>query len=82
VRAHKLTDRAESAFRSLDPEERCAVALVIEAMKDEDAPLVGPDDFTLVRGPSVVGRRVSGTDLVVCYMPLGLLVVVVDILRR
>jgi hypothetical protein len=65
----------------LTPEEARAVAAVIAELMDDRIPLVRPGDLTVDLGMQVMGRRVPGTGLVVCYVPGGDMVGVVNIRR-
>lgn len=58
-----------------------AVVLVLRSLMDETRPLVGPEDRSVRRGVLVMGRPAPGTDLVVCYVPGGDAVTVVDLIR-
>lgn len=82
MRRYELRGAARSAFNLLDGAQRAAVSTVIAEMMDEGVPLVGPGDFAIVHGSSIMGRAVSETDLVICYVPAGDDVFVVNIRRR
>jgi hypothetical protein len=59
-----------------------AVIRVLRELADERAPLPGPQDHAVDLPPSVVGRPVPGTDLVICYIPAGNEVYVIAVLKR
>jgi hypothetical protein len=82
VRRYELRSAARSGFHLLDGAERAAVSAVIAGMMDERVPLVGAHDFAITHGSSIMGRAVPGTNLVVCYVPAGDEVFVVNIRRR
>lgn len=48
---------------------------------DARLPLPGPEDRAVDLPPSVVGRPVPGTNLVLCYIPAGNEVYVLAIMR-
>lgn len=56
------------------------VIAVLRELSDERVPLVGQADFAVPHGPTLLGRPVLGTGLVVCYIPAGNDVIVVDLL--
>ena len=73
---------ARRALERTGPDLRRAVVDVIAEMLDEDVPLVRPGDFSVTRGPQIMARPVPGTDLAVHYVPAGVHVFVVDIVRH
>jgi hypothetical protein len=60
--------------------EHDGVIDVLRNLADERVPLVGPGDHAVPHGPTLVGRAVPGTSLVICYIPAGDNVIVVDLL--
>jgi hypothetical protein len=54
---------------------------VIAELIDDTVPLVRPGDVAIVHGASIMGRRVPGTDLLVCYVPAGEDVFLVNVQR-
>lgn len=82
MRALVLTDRAHGAFDTLAPSgaPRKALARVIAELMDDRVALVRSTDLSVTHGSTIVGRRVPGTDLVVCYVPAGDQVFVVNVL--
>lgn len=82
MRTYELTGAARDVLRTLGPDARRAVAAVIAELMDDHVPLVGPNDFSVTRGSQIMGRAVPGADLVVCYVPAGNHLFVVDITRR
>lgn len=57
------------------------VVRVLRTLADESVSLVGPEDRAVPHGITIMGRPVPGTDLVVCYVPAGTDVSVVDLVR-
>jgi hypothetical protein len=82
VRSYELMPDARRAFERVGPDLRRAVVDVIAEMLDEDVPLVRPGDFSVTRGPQIMARPVRGTDLAVYYLPAGVHVFVVDVVRQ
>jgi hypothetical protein len=60
--------------------EHDSVIGVLRDLADRRVHLVGPSDYAVPHGPTLVGRPVPGTGLVVCYIPAGDDVIVVDLL--
>lgn len=82
MRVLHLRDVARDAIHALAPRgtpERAAVMAVIRSLMDDRIPLVGPEDRSIVHGPFIMGRRVPGTALLVCYVPAGNEVFVVNV---
>ena len=79
-----LMEKAHSAFDALAPSgaPRKALAGVIAELMDDGVPLVRPGDLSVLHGSAIMGRPVPGTDLVVCYVPGGEQVFVVNIRRH
>ena len=80
-----VSPRAERAWGLLavpGTPEREALERVIYSLMDERVPLVGPEDRAIEHGSSVMGRLVPGTDLVVCFVPAGPEVYVINLVRR
>jgi hypothetical protein len=82
VRSYELTGNFRTAYGLLAAAERVAVSAVVAELMDDHVPLVRPDDFSVLHGASIMGRGVPGTDLVVCYVPGGEQVFVVNLRRR
>lgn len=61
--------------------EHEALTGVLRSLVDESVPLVGPHDRSVPHGPLLMGRPVPGTDLVVCYVPAGNEVTLVNLVR-
>ena len=57
-----------------------AVVGVLRDLADERVPLVRSGDHAVPHAPTLMGRPVLGTGLVVCYIPAGDDVIVVDLL--
>jgi hypothetical protein len=81
VRDVYLRDRALVAYDALAEAEREALELALFRLMDEDIPLVGSDDRAVPYGPNVMGRPIPGTDLLVCYIPAGTALYVIDVVR-
>jgi hypothetical protein len=82
VRSYELTGNYRRAYGLLVAAERVAVSAVVAEFLDDRVPLVRPDDVSVLHGASIMGRRVPGTDLVVCYVPAGEQVFVVNLRRH
>lgn len=58
-----------------------ALVTVLRSLADESQGLVLPSDIAVPHGPTVMGRPVPGTSLVVCYVPAGMDVLVMDLIE-
>jgi hypothetical protein len=58
-----------------------AVLEVLITLSDERVHLVGLGDRVVPHGPRIMGRPVRGTEYVVCYIPVGNEVNVVDLVQ-
>ena len=82
MRSYTLSDAARASLRALEPARGQRVIAVIVEMLDEGVPLVRDTDFVVTRGPQIMARPVPGTDLAVQYVPAGVHVFVVDVVRH
>lgn len=85
MRLLHLSKKAQNAGQLLAPRgtpERAALARTLNELGDASIPLVGSGDREVVHGSSVMGRPVPGTALVVCYVPGGDDVFVVNVVRE
>ena len=82
MRSYTLNDAARTSLRALEPAPARRVIAIIVEMLDEDVPLVRETDFVVTRGPQIMARPVPGTDLAIHYVPAGVHVFVVDVVRH
>lgn len=66
-----MTKRGWAALDDVPPEKAPAVIRTIASLLDPRVPLVRPNDQSIEHGSSIMGRRVAGTDLLLCFVPLG-----------
>ena len=71
MRVCYVTKRGWAALDAVVPEQAPAVIRAIATLLDPRVPLVRPDDLNAEHGSSIMGRLVPGTDLLVCFVPLG-----------
>jgi hypothetical protein len=82
VRVCHLTNRGWAALDDVPPEKAPAVIRTIASLLDTRVPLVRPGDQSVEHGSSIMGRPVQGTDLVLCYVPLGNELFLVNVRRN
>ena len=66
-----MTKTGWAALDEVEPEKAPAVIRTIASLLDPRVPLVGPGDRSIEHGSSIMGRPAPGTDLVLCFVPLG-----------
>jgi hypothetical protein len=71
LRVCHLTKKGWAALDDVEPEKAPAVIRTIASLLDPRVPLVRPEDRSVEHGSSIMGRPVPGTDLVLCFVPLG-----------
>ena len=84
MRVLHLRDRARDAIHALAPRgspDRPALMQVLRELMDERVPLVGPGDRALRHGSTIMGRPVPGSALLVCYVPAGDELFLVNVIR-
>ncbi len=82
MRAVYLSRKALDVYDHLGLPEREALERIVFELMDESVPLVGAEDRAIRHGISMIGRGVPETDLVVCYIPAGPNVHVINVMRR
>ncbi len=81
MRRYELSRGYRTAFGLLGAAERAAVSALVAEFMDDAVPLVRAGDVSVTHGLPIMGRRAPGTDLIVCYVPAGDQVFVVNIRR-
>jgi hypothetical protein len=81
VRVCHLTKKGRAALDEVTPEDAPAVIRTIASLLDPRVPLVRPEDLGVEHGSSIMARAVPGTGLVVCFIPLGDEVFLVNVRR-
>ncbi len=71
MRVCHVTKKGWAALDAVPPEKAPAVIRIIAGLLDPRLPLVRPDDHSVEHGSSIMGRSVPGTDLLLCFIPLG-----------
>ena len=71
MRVCHVTKRGWAALDDVPLEKAPAVIRTIASLLDPGVPLVRPDDRSVEHGSSIMGRPVLGTDLLLCFIPLG-----------
>lgn len=71
MRVCHLTKKGWAALDNVEPENVSAVIRAIASLLDPRVPLVRAEDRSVEHGSSIMDRQVPGTDLVLCFVPLG-----------
>jgi hypothetical protein len=71
VRISRCFFREVARLAPLGSAAGSSVSRVLRELSDEHVPAPGPEDVNVDLPPQVMGRRVSGTDLLVAYVPLA-----------
>ena len=82
MRVCHVTKKGWAALDAVPPENAGAVIRTIASLLDPRVPLVRPDDRSVEHGSAIMGRLVPGTDLLVCFIPLGNEVFLVNVRRE
>lgn len=82
MRVCHVTKKGWAALDAVPPENAPAVIRTIASLLDPREPLMRPDDLSVEHGALIMGRPVPGTDLLLCFIPLGNELFLVNVHRK
>ncbi len=82
MRVCHVTKTGWAALDDVPVEKAPAVIRTAASLLDPRVPLVRPDDQRVEHGSSIMGRPVAGTDLLLCFVPLGTELFLVNVRRK